>query len=136
MIEEYAPHLFVALFSLFGFFFLFGLIWFLITTLLRKLAKMSKDFNVATGAHIKESGWGSMKVNGVTVRNCAKICEYQNGYMIRVMRIFGGGLLWLPKEQITKSDIESKGFFQQKSIEISCNGNNVVLYGVLAEFIV
>src|SRR4051812_999306 len=75
----------------------FVTMWLLVVTILRLAAKMTRTIDVDTGPMIRESGWGSGKLNWVNANNCLKLAEHENGWMLRTMWVLGGGKLWLPK---------------------------------------
>ncbi len=57
--------------------------WFLVTSTLRTKMGMTKDdIGEASGPVISGSGWGSAKINGVSVNNCLKVIEYERGYLV------------------------------------------------------
>ena len=97
---------------------------------------MVKELDIDTGKPIAESGWGSANVNGVNARNCIKVLEYANGYVLRMRKLFGNGKLWLPKENVELLNVRNKTFFIPKYKELKCGQNTVKLYGKLSEYII
>lgn len=109
--------------------------WFVVTTVLRKMARMTKDLGLETGSPIRCSGWGSASINGVGCQNIVKMQEHEEGYLVRTMWIFGGGKLWLPKNALRIGELKPSQFFIPQSRVIISELNQVILYGKLADFI-
>jgi hypothetical protein len=83
---------------------------------------------------LRESSWGSGYVNGVRARNCLRVAEYENGWLVRIAWLLGGGKLWLPKSG-AKIQSETGGFFSTKFRVIVCGKDQVRLSGGLADFV-
>jgi hypothetical protein len=115
--------------------FFFAGLWIAITSILRSASGMRRELGVATGSTLRESGWGSASINGVGARNCAKVVEHAEGYVIRMMWLFGGGRLWLPKADLHVGDEQSSRFLVPRSRTIVSGHNRVVLYGNLVDAI-
>ena len=71
--------------------------WLFVTTLLRRGGRLTRRLQVETGSPMRESSWGSAFINGISAQGCVKLAEYHDGYVIRMMWVFGNGKLWLPK---------------------------------------
>lgn len=131
MSKELSPYFFI----LFPFF--FAGMWFLVISMLRTKMRMTKDdIGEASGPVLSDSGWGSAKINGVSVNNCIKVIEYEQGYLLKMMYIFGNGKLWIPKgEYIVKETKPKRMFLFPEIKKISSHNNSVELYGKLAKSI-
>jgi hypothetical protein len=120
----------------FAFPFLFVGMWLLVTRMLRAGARMTPELDVATGSPLRESRWGSAFINGISARNCAKLVEYQDGYVLRMMWIFGNGKLWLPKHTLHVGMEQPGRFFIVPRKRVPSSGRNqVILFDRLADFI-
>ena len=124
----------IVLVSVFGGAALFIGIWFLVTALIRKMAGMTRELDADTGMFLRESSWGSGYVNGVRARNCLRVAEYENGWVVRIAWLLGGGKLWLPKRE-AKIQPETGGVFSTKFTVIVCGKDKVRLSGALADFV-
>ena len=120
--------------SVFGGIALFLCVWFLVTTLIRKMAGMTTELDVDTGMLLRESSWGSGYVNGVRARNCLRVAEYEKGWLVRIAWLLGGGKLWLPKSG-ARIQPDSGGLFSMKCNAIVSGENRVRLVGGLADFV-
>ncbi len=108
----------IVLISVFGGAAIFIGIWLLVTTLIRKMAGMTRELDADTGMLLRESSWGSGYVNGVRARNCLRVAEYENGWIVQFAWLFGGGKLWMPK---SGARIQSEsGGLSTKCIVIVC----------------
>jgi hypothetical protein len=114
---------------------LFPIIWFVGIAQMRNKMGMTKELMDHTGSLIRESGWGSANVNGVSLQNCVKVLEYTNGYELRVMGIFGGGKLWLPKNSTSVAAISEQSFFKPQKVTIHSGKNSVFLFGKLTKYV-
>ena len=102
---------------------------------LRKKSGMNKEITAQKGLKMNQSGWGTAVINGVSARNCVRVVQYEFGYQIEMMKIFGGGKLWLPSEEITiKEETERRFLFPATQVIIS-GENKVTLYGRLTQVI-
>ncbi len=115
-------------------FFFVGM-WLLVTTILRSVSGMTRELAVSVGSALRESRWGSMTVNGVAARNCAKIEEHPDGYVVRMQWIFGGGRLWLSKADLRIGDAQPKRFLYPRSRTMISGLNQVVLFDELSDFV-
>ena len=131
MTEEFSPYFFI----IFPFFFV-GM-WFLVISTLRTKSGMTKeDIGEASGPILSDSGWGSAKINGVSANNCVKLIEYERGYLLKMMFIFGDGKLWIPKGEYIVEETKPKRLFLSPEIKtISWQNNSVKLYGKLSRSI-
>lgn len=112
----------------------FAGIWFLVTRLLRALAGMTRELDVATGRLLRASAWGSGSVNGVRARGCLRLTEYERGWVVRLSWLFGNGKLWLPKDGVRVGAPQPGGLFRPPSRTIQSGKDRVRLDGTLAAF--
>lgn len=124
----------IILISVFGGAALFIGIWFLVTALIRKMAGMTRELDADTGRFFRESSWGSGYVNGARMRNCLRVAEYENGWLVQIAWLLGGGKLWMPKSG-SRIQPDSGGFSSTKCIAIVCGDDHVRLSGGLADFV-
>lgn len=129
-----SPVLAIVLLSVFGGAVLFIGIWFLVTTLICKMAGMTRELDADTGMLLRESSWGSGYVNRVRARNCLRVAEYENGWLVQIAWLLGGGKLWLPKSG-ARIQPDSGGLFSTKCRAIVCGKDHVRLTGGLADFV-
>jgi len=129
-----APVLAIVLISVFGGAALFIVIWILVTALIRRMAGMTKELDADTGLLLRESSWGSGYVNGVRARNCLRVAEYANGWLVQIVWFLGGGKLWMPKSR-ARVQPERGGSFSTKCSAIVCGEDHVRLLGGLADFV-
>lgn len=125
----------IVLVSIVGGFGLFIGIWVLVTSLLRTMARMTRKLDVDTGRLLRESSWGSGTINGIRARGCLRVAEHENGWVLRMAWVFGGGKLWLPKSGATIGRPKPGGLFSSRSLTIEYAGNRVHLYGSLGDFV-
>ena len=114
--------------------FLFVGLWVVVTNLLRNVAGMTRALDVP-GEPLRSSRWGSAVINGVNAKGCAKIDEYADGYVIRMMPLFGGGQLWLPKSGLRVSEERRRRIIVPRSRVLISELNQVILFDRLADFI-
>ena len=120
---------------LYIFFILFPVMWVAVMILLRKQSRMVKSLDFDPGEKIKSSGWGSAVINGVQAKNCVCIDVYSQGYVVRMMSLFGGARIWIEKASLTVIDEQSGTFFLPGYIEIKSKEEQIRLYGKLGRFI-
>ena len=109
--------------------------WLFITRVLRGMCRMTSDLDFMPGPLLRESPWGSARINGVNASNCIKLAEYDDGWLLRIMPIFGRGKLWLPKQTIQIGNLDPGGFLAPKHRTIISGDHQIRLMGRLAEFI-
>jgi len=84
----------------------------------------------AFGMLIRETGYGSARINWINFNGCIKILFYQNGMMLKVMPIFGGFEKWIPNGFC---EIEKRsGSWFGKTAMIRGKDFKIALYGKLA----
>ena len=96
---------------------------------------MQKEITEQRGLKINTSSWGTAVINGVNARNCVRVVQYEFGYQIEMMKIFGGGKLWLPAEEITIEDETERRFLFPATQVIISGENKITLYGKLTQAI-
>jgi hypothetical protein len=114
--------------------FLFVAMWVAVVTFLRNLTGMTTRLELPLGEPLRRSQWGSASINGVRARNCVRVEEYSDGFVVRMMWLFGDGKLWLPKLGLHVSK-EQRTLFLFRSQVLESGVNRVVLFGRLAEFV-
>ncbi|MCB1961420.1 MAG: hypothetical protein KDE68_13010 [Rhodocyclaceae bacterium] len=107
---------------------LFALFWVGLVRLMRRLAKMTDTLPPDAGALLRRSRAGNATINGARAKNCVRVYEYANGHAIRMSRIFGGGLVWLPRNATTVHAPDPH------SRELRYQAHQITLSGHLAEF--
>ena len=111
----------------------FALLWTGIVFLSGYLAGMTRDVSdVETGLLLAESGYGSARMGLVNYSYTIKIREYEKGFMLQTMPIFGGFKRWLPHDEIEIGPLVGGFIFSYRVIETP--GKKVTVYGRLAEF--
>lgn len=113
--------------------FLFVAIWFAVISMLRNVAGMTRTLDVP-GDPLRSSRWGSAVINGVNAKGCAKIDEYADGFVIRMMAAFGGGRLWLPKSGLQMSEQRPRRIIVPRSRVLISGFDQVILFDRLADF--
>lgn len=113
----------------------FAAMWIGVLSVLNSVAKLTRGLRALRGEPLRSSGWGSATINGVNGNGCVKIDEYGDGYLVRLMPIFGGGGLFLPRGSIDPdSASHGRGSFR-RSITLVSGEHTVVVYGDLAGFL-
>jgi hypothetical protein len=112
----------------------FAGMWVVVTRVLRKMSRMVADLPFDPGSVLRESGWGSASINGVRFRNCVRIVEHRDGWVVRVMPLVGGGKLWLPKEHTDVGELAPRRLLMRRSRVVSSGENELRLFSQLAEF--
>lgn len=107
----------------------FVMFWLLLTRVIRRLSRMTDSVPADAGAELRRSGWGTAVINGSRAGNCVRVVEYSNGYAVRMHRVFGGGLVWLPKAQTTQRRDSPN------SLHLTHGAHGVQLTGQLADFV-
>ena len=110
-------------------------LWVVIAWSLKKASGMGKEITDERGLRLEQSSWGTAVINGVNASNCARVAKYELGYQIEMMKIFGGGKLWLPAEAISiESETPRRFLFPEKKV-IRSENNKIVLWGRLCKTI-
>ena len=112
----------------------FLVFWWVIMRLLRHIARMATSLDFDPGPPLRESGWGSANINNVHANRCIKLVEYAAGWVLKMRRVFGNGILWLPKSQIEIDSVRQATFFRPRQISLRIGTDRVDLYGKLADF--
>jgi len=99
------------------------------------MSRMAADLPFDPGSVLRESGWGSASINGVRFRNSVRIAEHRDGWVVRVMPLFGGGKLWLPKQHTDVGELTPCRLLMRRSRLVGSGENELRLFGQLAEFI-
>ena len=107
---------------------LFVAFWIALMRLMRRLARMTDRLPPDAGPLLRRSRAGNATINGARAKNCVRIYEYANGHAVRMSRIFGGGMVWLPRgaTAIHAPDADT--------CELRHQDHRIVLSGRLAAF--
>ncbi len=91
-----------------------------------------------TGHKISSSGWrGRADINGVYFKNSIQVIRYEQGYMLKLFPIWGGGNLWIPKKDMIVMEQKTDTLFTfNKSISIKSGDNTIRLDGLLTQQII
>ena len=128
MDKEWVPFLMPA------FFVIFAVIWYGAVRLISRMARMDREIRAVKGPLLRESGWGSALVNGVSARGCVKAAVYENGILLSLMPLFGGGHLWLPNEAISvESSSPRRWWIVPARRTLRCGDHRVTVYGALVD---
>jgi len=112
----------------------FAAVWLAIASALGGVMKMTYGERRRRGEPRRSSGWGSADVNGIYCRNCLRLDEYDDGYLLRSMWLFGGGEIWLPRDAV-KSGEQVQRFLSPLGRRIVTGPHRVTLYGRLLNFV-
>ena len=86
------------------------------------------------GGKIRCSNLGYAIINGDSISG-VRVEEYQNGWLLRLSWILGGGMLWLPRSNIMIGELEQGRFFFSPSRKIISGANMIILRGKLTDTI-
>jgi len=111
-------------------------IWAVGRVLINRKAGLQGRLRVATGPVVRTSPWGSADVNGVGFMECVRVLECQDGWLVQLHWLLGGGKLWLPrsKTEIIGPDIADRSLADKAVLH--SGPQHIRLEGELAEFIV
>lgn len=96
---------------------------------------MEKRLDEVTGEPLRSSRWGSASINGMAARGCVKIEEHRDGFVMRMMWVFGGGRLWLPKRGLRVGEVQPPARLLPRNRLLESGPDRVVLYGELTQFV-
>lgn len=106
----------------------FLFLWRGIMRVLRRVSRMTDAVPADAGPAVRKSGYGNAVINGARATNCVRVVEYAGGHAVQMHPIFGGGLVWLPRNATTQQR-------DGASATVLTHGRHVVqLSGRLAEF--
>ncbi len=112
--------------------FLFTGWWLFVTTFVRRSTRLTRTLQIETGPALRESPWGSALINGMRAYGCVKLVEYQDGYVLRMMWVFGDGKLWLPKQRLR---VGIFGAAAPRRRRLVSGEHELVLFEELADFV-
>jgi len=112
---------------------LLPIMWLIIVTALQKLSKMTKSVVIDTDEPSRLSKWGSGEINGVGFKGSLRVARYQHGYLLETMKIFGGGKLWLAKDEISIESKLAANLLRPRRLKIRCGDNQIVLHDHLID---
>lgn len=115
--------------------FAFAAVWLLVTRLIRAKARMNTTLPFQPGPPLRETTWGSAMINGARLMNCVKVEEHPDGWLLRAMRLFGNGMLWLPKEGLVRAESNVRHRRVTHGISLTSGEHSVVLFDHLADFV-
>jgi len=92
------------------FFVFFIGMWIFVAFMLRSISGMNKKLDIEMGEYIRKSPWGSGSINGMSASGCLIVVKYQNGWLFRIMLVFGGGKLWIPDDNMKIGELDEVGF--------------------------
>jgi hypothetical protein len=102
--------------------------------LVNRLSGLHRRLTVDTGPVLRSSRWGDADVNGVGFLESIRVVECRNGCLVRAHWVFGGGQLWLPRDQTRVGGLE-RGGWCGASRPLDAGPERVRLEGDLAEFV-
>ena len=106
----------------------FLFLWRGIMRVLRRVSRMTDAVPADAGPVVRQSAYGNAVINGARATNCVRVVEYAGGHAVQMHPIFGGGLLWLPRNATTQQR-------DGASATVLTHGRHIVqLSGRLAEF--
>lgn len=114
---------------------LFVVVWTLVVGMIRRWSRMIDRLVFDPGPPLRQSGLGSGVVNGVELKNCLKVTEYDEGWLLSTMIIFGGGKLWLERAETEIGALEPPTWLRPKSRVVQFERHQVRLYGPLADLV-
>ncbi|PCJ54035.1 MAG: hypothetical protein COA79_22285 [Planctomycetota bacterium] len=113
---------------------IFAFVFFIFLKLLNTKAKFKNNINgkINKGKLVKKSPMGSGNINGVNYKNGLCIYIYQNGLLVELLWVLGGGQIWLP---LKISDLVKDNNKIPSHGEINIGGNKIKLSYKLIEFL-
>lgn len=114
----------------------FGAMWYGITRFLGGMAGMRTDLDAVKGQKIRETSWGSASVNGVTAKGCIKAIEYSKGWVLKMQWVFGGYMLWIPRDGLSFGAWDKGSFWRPSSRTLYSGINTIQVYDELARFFI
>ncbi len=112
---------------------LLPIMWIISINILRKMARLTKSVSIDTDEKPHLSKWGSGNINGVGFKGSLRVARYRHGYLLETMKLFGGGKLWLAKDEIRVEARLAANLLRPRRLKISCGDNEIVLYGYLVD---
>lgn len=116
-----------------AFLIIFPLMWFGIISLIMVVAGMSRKVDlIPLGEKLGELGTGSARIRGMNFSNCLIVDRYENGYLLRLWKIFGGGKMVIPDDEIV--DISERSAIIGRSVVMELrDGRSIRFFGHLAD---
>lgn len=114
------------------------LIWRAIINYVTKKLHLVGEITEHTGPKMSSSGWrGRADINGMYFKNGVKVIHYEQGYVIKLSPVWGGGKLWLPKKGLVITGLKTDTIFDfNKSASLKSGANTILLTGYLVDQIV
>ena len=117
-----------------AFLIVFPLMWFAIVTLTMKVAGMSRTVDTTPiGEKITTLGTGSARIRGMNFGSTLTVDRYERGYLLRIPKIFGGGKMVVPDEEIVGVR-PGRGIGRQAVMELR-SGRTIRFFGKLAKVV-
>ena len=76
------------------------------------------------GPTLARSGWGSAVINGTPFGRCVRLTTHADGWAVRLMPIFGGGVIWLPRATTVVCPVTTARFGRRQ--QTLTNGSTVI----------
>ena len=131
MIVEPKLLIFVIVFPIF-----FIAFWWFIVRTLGSLAGLSKDADLSPlGEFVESYGIGSVRIGLINYNNCMNVDRYQNGYLLGVWKIFGGGKRVILFNDIVSVTERSYFLFMRQLVMELTSGKRIRFYGKFARTI-
>ena len=118
-----------------AFLIIFPLMWFAVVRLIMAIAGMSRRVDIGLlGEKLGELGTGSARIRGMNFSNCLMVDRYENGYLLRLWKIFGGGQKVILDDDIV--EISEGSAVISRSITVALrDGRSIRFFGHLGEMI-
>jgi len=107
--------------------------WFATTRMFNAWTGFSTKLQENTGQLVSQTSWGSGKIGIFSASGCIKLLVYEDGFALKMMPLFGGGLLWIPKDMYSVVAIRPAKFLMPLRADLEFNGIKIRLFGALAE---
>ncbi len=105
-------------------------LWFAMNRHIAKKANLVKEINVHTGPKLDHSSWrGRVRINGLYFKNSVKVVRYEQGCLLKLFPVFGGGKLWVPNKGLEVLEHDEAGWLSAERITIKSGDNRVMLSG-------
>lgn len=109
-------------------------LWWVISRYLRKQSGFVGALPFDPGPELGASRIGTMRVDRVRLRNCVRMTEHAEGYVLHLSGFFGGGVRWLPREVI-ESASQKGGWLRMRTLEAEVDGQKLRLEKQLVGFV-
>jgi hypothetical protein len=112
-------------------------VWLLISQVIRRLAnfKYSDELHELERLSIDNSGWTSAAIGFIRLNNCITIYRTNGGYIIKLMKILGGGYKYFEDHNVISVDEHKWLFMKVSQATIITNNETIKILGRGAVFI-